>query len=400
MDLKKDFNKFAEKKAQSSFKEKVSDIKNFIVLNKEKLDAGLSLAKAVTAYSIHKSPYIFVEAGLDVVKALTNDKSYFADDFFNETNGWKLVSHEGVGLAGIFGTVLKKFPTQTLKFEYDHKTSGKLVTLPFCNIGYVNRHGEEEIYYEPKKYNVEDILEFLVNEKMKELNTRIVSLGFSKKNDEYAFPCITLVPESIFPIDSLKADFYANYIRECLKLGYTRSIMFSGVPGTGKTSLAQTIVDKLGFKTLRFRYTDTYNFNIFSFIVKKFKIEAVIIDDFDQIEAKDQLLEFLEVLKKETKLVIGIVNSLHEFHPAILRPGRFDEIHKIDSLDENVVAAVLGSLKPSYLEKVKAWPIAYINELVTRSKIQPIEDLEKSYEELNERVKKQLDDLGNLEKSE
>jgi hypothetical protein len=66
-------------------------------------------------------------------------------------------------------------------------------------------------------------------------------------------------------------------------------------------------------------------------------------------------------------------------------------IVKVDALDSQVVKSVLGDLSTEYFTLVKHWPIAYINELVTRSVL--ISDpklLKKDYNELEQRVKKQL----------
>ncbi len=159
-------------------------------------------------------------------------------------------------------------------------------------------------------------------------------------------------------------------------------------------TLSQTIVSKLNLRTLKFRFNGNYNYNFFQFIIKNFNIDAVILDDFDQIDNSHQLLELMEMLHRETKLVIALVNSLYDFHPALLRPGRIDEIRKIDSLEECVVKELLGDLFDKYNEKVRQWPVAYINELVARSKILTEEELDASLEELTERVAAQLISLG------
>ena len=131
-----------------------------------------------------------------------------------------------------------------------------------------------------------------------------------------------------------------------------------------------------------------------------FGIEAVIINDFDQFDDSNKLLEFLEFLTKNTKLMIYTVNSLKEFLPAILRPGRVDEIIKIDALEMETVRELLGELSNRYADKVASWPIAYVNELVKRSKLVNDDHLDEVCNELNERVNSQLEALKEEENKE
>ena len=115
-------------------------------------------------------------------------------------------------------------------------------------------------------------------------------------------------------------------------------------------------------------------------------------DDLDTIKENDKLLEFLEFINQETKLVIGIANTLDDFFPPLLRPGRFSEVIKIDALETGAIKEIMGPLYKIYGAKVKKWPIAYINELIRRKDIGH-EDMSDVFTELDERVKKQLKNL-------
>jgi hypothetical protein len=92
---------------------------------------------------------------------------------------------------------------------------------------------------------------------------------------------------------------------------------------------------------------------------------------------------------------------LKDFHPAVLRPGRFDEVIHIDSLDEGTVRSVLGEYADAYYEGAKTLPIAYISEFVKKAPSLPNDDSRKTYlEQLNGRAKKAAEDLAMLKKPE
>lgn len=393
MSLDKDFKKFVvekEDKNQKGFKLFVKELQSkaqkFIVENKNHIEIGVDVAKTLTSFAINKTPFALVEGLFSTLNTYALNKSFYAHDFFSEINGWRDLKENNIGFEGIFTSVMKRFPFETYKFDHDPANFCKVVDLGVFKLGYITSAAQEFIFYKFNENNRDAVLDFLVKEKLKDLNTNVISVEFKG----VIGAGLNLIPEVTFPIASARADYYSSYIKKCMELGISRSIIFNGPPGTGKTTLAQTIIHNTGLRTLKFRFSPHYNFNIFAFIVRNFGIEAVIIDDFDQIGERDDLFEFLEMLKKETKLVIGLANSLHEFHPALLRPARFDEIKTIDALDLELVQNLLGDLSNKYLHKVKRWPVAYINELVTRSRLQTPQDLEKSYRELNSRVNKAI----------
>jgi SpoVK/Ycf46/Vps4 family AAA+-type ATPase len=180
-------------------------------------------------------------------------------------------------------------------------------------------------------------------------------------------------------------------VKKFIDAGMGRSMLFYGPPGSGKSCMSHSIMKEFNFRTLVFSASyDLNKMNTLEHIVELFGVEALIIDDLDQLGDTGKLLDLLELLNRKLKLVIGIANSLEPFHPAVLRPGRFDEVVLVDELDEEYIAEVLGKLSKTYLPLVKHWPIAYINELCKRSQFDKGAKLKKHYEELNERVLDQL----------
>lgn len=398
MKLDEDFKKFVASNRKATFKEKansiITTVQRKISFNKTMVEVGVQAAKALVVFSINKNPLSLLQGAFEITKAAIDTNNFYPDTYFTESKGWKLLSVNGLTFDGMFTSVLTKYDQIPLNFQYQGDVVTALVNLPIGQISYLRYpDGKECIYYQFNFLQQDILLDFLVAKKLSELQTNVISIVANKASEDSPTKSINLVSEKIFPIQSIKSKFYKKYITRCLDLGINRALLFYGPPGTGKTTLSQTIIQELGFRTLKFRYSDSFDFNTFCFIVRNFKIEAVLIDDFDQVEAKNELLEFLEILRKETKLVIGLVNSLKGFHPAIIRPGRFDEVIIIDALEPEIVNELLGDLVERFATKVSSWPVAYINELVFRSKLLTSEQLDAAYLELDERVKNQLKEL-------
>lgn len=206
--------------------------------------------------------------------------------------------------------------------------------------------------------------------------------------------------DNFHPLSSAKATEYGIYLKRCLDAGVPRAVMLCGPPGTGKSTMARTLVDSLKMRSFRIRVEDVsglQNSTLFE-AISTFKPDAVILDDFDRAHAQDQLLETLEFFQRHVKLVIATVNNIRELDDAILRPGRFDEIVVVDMMDEGVVRHILGEYVDGF-ERVKEWPVAFIHEYVKRRKFMSAEEAEASTEELAIRVKK-LDKYKNKDEDD
>ena len=364
-----------------------------VVLHRSFVDVGVEVLKGVSQFAVHKQPSFLVEGAFCALKEIGGN-SYHPKDFFSESNGWKQLTYQGTNIAHLFISVVDKYPCRNLKFSNYDNTSVKIIDLPLGSIGYIQagekRYSQTNIFYRPDEINVDELRKFLINEFVVMLNAKCFSVA---ENEHNAYGSnVSIVAEDLVSIHSKKTEYYITYIKDCLKKGIGRSILFYGVPGTGKTSLSSSIIKELGFRTLKFRYSSGYDFNIFKFVIQSFDIEAVFIDDFDTASEATDLLEFLEFLKKNVKLVICVANVVDEFHPAILRPDRIDEIIKIDHLELETVKVLMGKLYKGYGPRVKKWPVAYIQEFVRREKIGK-QSLADAFKELDSRVQKQLKKL-------
>ena len=170
-------------------------------------------------------------------------------------------------------------------------------------------------------------------------------------------------------------------------------ILLVGPPGTGKSTMAQAIIRQLGYRTLRLCVEDITERYVPSIMecVRIFRPDAIIIDDFDRCDhgAQRALLELSEWFLSKARLTIVTVNDKGALDQALIRPGRFDEIITIRQLDKNSIIALLGGqASDDLVERVGAWPVAYINEYRKRLLFMSQEDAAASIEELQQRVVK------------
>ena len=395
--LSEQWEKFSkEQNEKLSIDKKVSSTKQFLVRHNDAFAAGKKIATTVSEFYINKkSPYILVKGAFDLLSSVGAESGYYSYEYFRRSNGWfELFDRRTNSLSKLLASVLQELPYTSLSFKYD-QANCKIYQLPIGEFAYVKSKGwtTTHIFYykggdEAKQ---KEIIDWLVAEKIKHLNSVVLTLKDTKSETD-------LTNEPINPQPSKRAEKYVAHYKKAFALGINRSVLFYGPPGSGKTSLSHTIVTDLGLKTLIYK-DDTYEgMDLFMFVVEKFGIEAIIFDDFDQCPNTKKLLGTLDLMHRKMKLMIGLVNTMHDFHPAVIRPRRFDEREKVDSIEEDIVRATLGSLNEAFFERVKHWPIAYIDELSCRAKLHEGESLEPHFDELNDRVEKQLKALKRRKK--
>jgi hypothetical protein len=95
---------------------------------------------------------------------------------------------------------------------------------------------------------------------------------------------------------------------------------------------------------------------------------AIILDDLDRVEAGGRLLHFLELAARTCRLVLATANCPERMMGAALRPGRFDEIVRVEHLDPEVLASLLAP-DLDLLDRFRALPVAYVTEYVKRRRV-------------------------------
>jgi hypothetical protein len=188
-------------------------------------------------------------------------------------------------------------------------------------------------------------------------------------------------------------------IKKYLNHRITRSILIQGAPGTGKSCGAMGLVKALNFSSLRIDLgvlcKNDNNLDILKIIimVRSVNPEVVIIDDLDRVGSNINILNMLQELNKNCKLIIGTANFPENMIGAMLRPERFDEIVKIEHLDRKTVEEmvyvgddILFGIDSGLIDQLLKLPIVYITEFIKRKKVLGMDEAKKSLPELMKRA--------------
>jgi len=134
-----------------------------------------------------------------------------------------------------------------------------------------------------------------------------------------------ILPEKMF--NALRDE-----IRNFRARGIQRSYILYGPPGCGKTTMSLELSKQVSGKILKLDakvFSDLANHQTKS-IIEGLDCDFILVDDIDRIMVSDlsSFLYMLEALKDFTNkpTLLATINTLKRMDPAILRPGRFDDI--------------------------------------------------------------------------
>jgi hypothetical protein len=163
-----------------------------------------------------------------------------------------------------------------------------------------------------------------------------------------------------------------------LEAGVSRGVLFCGPPGTGKSTGIRYLADSLNLRTLRvdvsslgsgqgYHNGDQSAWSLAT-LCAVMRPEVVILDDLDRTAVTARMLEFLEYAKQICKLVLASANRTSKFAGAALRPGRFDEVIRVEGLDRASLARLLGE-DVDLIDEMRTWPVAFVREYVQRREV-------------------------------
>lgn len=169
------------------------------------------------------------------------------------------------------------------------------------------------------------------------------------------------IPKTVDSIHDTVTDKISESIKSSVDLGYSRGYAFVGVPGTGKTHLAEQIADQ--FTDSVILYTSLRNTNQLVAVVNSFrsmpcKHMIIIADDFDKNDKiKDgnynqelitmfaQLHYISDQSKKVFTLIATINNPTLVCNAIIKRSGRIDEVIRVDIPSVNFLGNMFNKTK-------------------------------------------------------
>lgn len=167
-----------------------------------------------------------------------------------------------------------------------------------------------------------------------------------------------------------------------------RGLILYGDAGTGKSCIAQAVAKGRGGTTIRVSAEQSHrSIEYISNVCNYFLPTTLIVDDFDRGSNMNQVMSHFEKLKEVVPLIIITINDSKKLDPALMRPGRFDEVVEVKKLEGPGIDALYGEFPEELRPRIECLPIAYINELKIRADVLGIELALQEIEELEQRSK-------------
>jgi len=166
-------------------------------------------------------------------------------------------------------------------------------------------------------------------------------------------------------------------MRRFVDAAQARSYLLAGPPGVGKSVAIRWMIEELGLTSVRIDLGVLAKLHgpqsaslstSLETLLRLLRPQAMILDDLDHVTVTAPLLSFLEMARRTCLVVVGSANSVGKLMGAAVRPGRFDDIVRVDRLDPQVLQTLLADDADLH-ERLAALPAAYVVEFANRRKV-------------------------------
>jgi len=157
-------------------------------------------------------------------------------------------------LSDLVRTIIEKYPHDDIK-GVDSECVARIHTLKGYKIGYLkyaDRHRDDCSTVYVKEGELETVKALICNEIWSLFGGKHVVLTRKVNSERVVFR----VDESIKNLDSEFATRKIAHLKKCIDVNLPRSVLLYGKPGTGKSTIAKTIIRTLGLRSFRINLQD------------------------------------------------------------------------------------------------------------------------------------------------
>ncbi len=386
--LPNNFTTHLKYKKNSQYELFIMDVKKFLKDTKHHWGPALSLTKRCleSFLDMRKDPnwldYVNLALSFkDNVETVYNFRDPYV--YFNNPK-WKLINSDSLGK--LICSIVQNDPsTRTKLIAGVDSVAAFIGEVEDVKFGWVLYDNEVDKLYVEKSSDVTytEVLEKIL---WKQHKSNHIVIGVNESQSESNIYIKDDDKTSNFTATEL-ARVYANEIQEYLNHGYSRSILYYGPPGSGKSNLVRGICHYLKAKTFRINNINKLTTDSVNDIIKIFNPDAVILEDLDNMSIEDvqELLDKIEDVNKKHKLLFATANQPSKFDNATIRPERFNQVMKISHLEREIAMELVQNDEEIY-EKVQDWPAVSIIELMKRVKVKGKEYALNNMQDLIDRI--------------
>ena len=313
------------------------DIKKFWDQNRRHIMPALTLTKKCLedVIEMRRRPNMidYVNLGFSFKENFEN--AYNLKDpytYFNNPK-WKFITSDSMGMV-VCSLVQASMKSRVIPVASSESVSAFVGEIEGIRFGWIFYEDEADKLYVEK--SAEDKYTKVLEKIFWEAHpSNHAVLGVQGENDPNSKIYIKEDDKGVDFTPTPLAKACADDIRDYLKHGICRSILFYGPPGTGKSNLVKNICFELGLRTIRINNISQLSTDTVSEIIKIFNPNAVVLEDIDKVPSHDltQLLDKFENFGKQHILCFATANKLAKLDNAIIRPERFDQLKKVFNLE-------------------------------------------------------------------